>query len=227
MEWNWVHSVSMRIIMLEKSLRATIEYFDFIIWSAWCQARAIWVESDSRDHASMILERMNDLLSRQIPQFDSAIVTTWGDHSRVKGELRAPYPILMPSQCLSEFKFIYVPHLHELIVRCWDEEGSISVEIDALYRCSVTLHHCTLCTCIVVPHSNWGVPRAWSNVIALWIDRNITNRASVSYEFVWSCIWSQTPCLYEAIIWTGDYLLETWVKDRHCDGILMALKSLE
>lgn len=223
MEGNRVYDISMSIIMLKQSLWTTIEYFYFFVWCTGRQAGAIWMEPNSRDHAGMIHECMNNLFSCQIPKFDSAIVTSWSNHSWIQWELRASNPILMASQCLFELKFLHVPHLNKFVVRCRDEKGTVCVEINTLHWGSVTFHDCTLSACVIFPHSYWRIPWSWSNIVTLRIDWNITYWTRMSNEFVRSCIWSQSPCLYKAIIRARDYLFETWMEQCHGNSIFMAL----
>lgn len=79
--------------MLEQSLRAGIEDFYFFVSGARRKARAVRVEGYVLNHALVVVEGVNQAAVCNIPQPQSPVIGSRGDHSRIKRKLRASDPV--------------------------------------------------------------------------------------------------------------------------------------
>lgn len=190
MERDRVHCINMSIVMLQQSLWSTIEDLDFVVGGARCKASAIRVEFNLGDHSWVVLESMYNCLSSQVPELNCSIITTWCNHPWVHRELRASDPILMASQGLLEFQFLYVPYFYKFVIWCRDQHWSISIELNTFDRGCMALHDSAVGTGVVIPYSNWGVSRARGYQVTLGVDRDITDWTSMPYKLIWSSIWA-------------------------------------
>ena len=74
------------------------------------------MESDARNHTSVVHELVNYIFSAQIPQLNASVVGARRNHARVKRELRGSHPVGMTFERLTELSLVNVPNLNELVI---------------------------------------------------------------------------------------------------------------
>ena len=226
MKTDWVDGFTVCVIVLEKSLGAAIKNLYFFIGGAWGETRTIRVILYIVDHASMIVESVNQTRVNHIPQLDWAIIWTWGHHSWIQRKLRTSYPVLMSREALDEFTFLRVPNLHEFIVTRGHKQRTIRVKSDAFDWSWVTLHNCAGSRCVVTPNAHSLVSWAWGDLSSAIVNCNISDRALMPYKLVGARIRSETPCEDSAVVWTWNDLFKTGVENSFSDSVFVALKWL-
>jgi len=223
MEVNRVYSVIVRIVVLEKMLWAHIENFDFFVCAARSEATSIRMKTDSRNHALVVHKGVNICLIHNIPQFNSAIVWAWCNHSAVMWKLGASYPVGMAGKRLDEFFLFDVPHFYELVVTWGDKQTAIWIKRNWLAGGWVTFKNFGFSTCVVGPNANGRIPPTRCDNSASLIYCNVGHRAFVALKPVRASIGSEPPSQNDTIIRTRDDLLQTRVKNRLWNSFLMTL----
>lgn len=97
-----VHRGVMRIIVLQQSVRSTVEYLDLLVGAARCYASAVRMELHLVDHARVIIELVNLPLHLNVPDAHCTVVTAGRNHARITRKLRALNPVLMAREGLQE-----------------------------------------------------------------------------------------------------------------------------
>ncbi len=146
------------------------------------------MERDGGDHASVIHELVHHTFCSQIPQSNTAVISTWCHHSSINWELRGSYPVRVAFECLAELAFMHIPDFDQLVIWGRDKQGAVLVELDWLDWSRVPIHNGASCTCIIVPDTHSCVPRNWCDQAALRVNCDITDGTLMTDEFVWTGI---------------------------------------
>ena len=141
MEIDRIDRLSMRIVMLQKSLTPRIKYFDLFIRRARSDHRPCWVISNLVNHTSMVCDLGKLSACFSVPELDCRVVRAWNDCSWVRAKGAGSDPVLMGLDCGQELLFCNVPELESLVIPAWDEKLAVTREGEISHRTSVAFKH--------------------------------------------------------------------------------------
>ncbi len=134
MKRHRVNRLRVARIVLYESIGPDVPYFDAGIGACRRYELPARMKRHTVHIARVLVERMNAVLRRAVPQLDCFVLWGADDHARVLGEFGASHPVRVLVERKLEFLSMQRPHFDGLVVRRGQYELAVRGEVNRANR---------------------------------------------------------------------------------------------